>query len=67
MSFDAVLETTADSVAGKSALLRVQESLELEPGRRFRVLDAGIAVDSDDTTQPVIVTLAMFTEIYAMA
>jgi hypothetical protein len=67
MSFDAVLEPTADSVIGKSALLRVQESLELEPGRCFRVLDAGIAVDSDDTAQPVIVTLAMFSEIYAVA
>jgi hypothetical protein len=67
MSFDAVLEPTADSVAGKSALLRVQESLELEPGTRLRVLDAGIAVDSDDTTQPAIVTLAMFSEIYAVA
>ncbi len=67
MSFDAVLEPTADNVSGKSALLRVQESLELEPGNRFRVLDAGIAVDSDDAAQPVIVTLAMFSEIYAVA
>jgi len=31
------------------------------------VLDAGIAFDSDDVTQPVIVTLAMFSEIYEMA
>jgi hypothetical protein len=67
MSFDAVLEPTADNVRGKSALLRVQEPLELEPGSRFRVLDAGIAVDSDDAAQPVIVTLTMFSEIYAVA
>ena len=67
MSFDAVLEPTADDVRGKSALLRVQEPLELEPGSRFRVLDAGIAVDSDDAAQPVIVTLTMFSEIYAVA
>jgi hypothetical protein len=67
MSFDAVLEPSAGSVIGKSALLRVQESLELEPGRRFRVLDAGIAVDSDDAAQPVIVTLTTFSEIYAVA
>jgi CRISPR/Cas system-associated exonuclease Cas4 (RecB family) len=66
MSFDAVLESTTDSGTGKSALLRVQESLELEPGTRFRVLDAGIAVDADDAAQPVIVTLAMFSEIYAV-
>jgi hypothetical protein len=66
-SFDAVLESGADGVTGKSALLRVQESLELEPGKRFRVLDAGIAADPDDATQPLIVTLAMFSEIFAVA
>lgn len=67
MSFDAVLESGADGVAGKSALLRVHESLELEPGKRFRVLDAGIAADPDDAAQPLIVTLAMFSEIFAVA
>jgi hypothetical protein len=66
-SFDAVLESTADNITGKPALLRIQESWQLEPGRRFRVLDAGIAVDSDDVTQREIVTLAMFSEIYEVA
>jgi hypothetical protein len=66
-SFDAVLESTADDATGKPALLRTQESWQLEPGRSFRVLDAGIAVDSNDVTQPVIVTLAMFSEIYEVA
>jgi hypothetical protein len=66
-SFDAVLESTADNIIGKPALLRTQDPWQLEPGRSFRVLDAGIAVDSDDVTQPVIVTLTMFSEIYEMA
>ena len=67
MSFDAVLEPSGAGVAGKSALLRVQESLELQPGKRFRILDAGIAVDPDDATQRAIVTLTMFSEIFAVA
>jgi len=66
-SFDAVLECAGDNTTGKPALLRTQESWQLEPGRSFRVLDAGIAFDSDDGTQPAIVTLAMFSEIYEMA
>ena len=63
-SFDAVVESAADNTTGKPALLRTQESWQLEPGKSFRVLDAGIAVDTDDVAQPVIVTLAMFSEIY---
>ena len=66
MSFDAVLESTAENVTGKSPLLRILESSELDPGRRLRVLDAGSA-DSDDAAQPVIITLVMFSEIYAVA
>ena len=66
-SFDAVLEPTAGSGTGKSALLRVQGPLELETGRSFRILDAGIAIDSDDAALPVIVTLAMFSEIFSVA
>jgi CRISPR/Cas system-associated exonuclease Cas4 (RecB family) len=65
-SFDAVLES-ADGRAGKPALLRLQESYHLEPGRRFRILDAGIAVDAEDATQPVILTLALFSEIYEVS
>ena len=67
MSFDAVPESTAENVTGKSALLRNLESSELDPGRCLRVLDAGIAADSDDAAQPVIITLAMFSEIDAVA
>ena len=67
MSFDAVLEPSGGGVAGKSALVRVQESVELQPGKRFRILDAGIAVDPDDSTRRAIVTLTMFSEIFAVA
>lgn len=66
LSFDAILDTASGGQIGSSALLRVQEPLDLRPGSRFRILDAGIAVDPDDPTQPLIITLAMFSEIFAM-
>jgi len=67
MSFDAVVEPSPGAVTGRAALLRVQDSVELQPGKRFRVLDAAIAFDPDAETHPVIVTLAMFSEIFAVA
>lgn len=67
LSFDAVLETTAGIGLDRPALLRVQNSLDLQSGGRFRILDAGIAVDPDNPAQPMIVTLTMFSEIFAVA
>jgi hypothetical protein len=67
LSFDAVLETTAGIELDRPALLRVQNSLDLQSGSRLRVLDAGIAVDPDNPAQPMIVTLTMFSEIFAVA
>lgn len=67
LSFDAVLETTAGIALDRPALLRVQDPLDLHSGGRFRILDAGVAVDPDNPARPMIVTLTMFSEIFAVA
>jgi CRISPR/Cas system-associated exonuclease Cas4 (RecB family) len=67
MSWDAVIERSPGIATGKSALLRIQDAVELQPGKLVRILDAAIAVDPDDEGQPVIVTLAAFSEIFAVA
>lgn len=65
-SWDAVVVLSSAASVGKPALLRTQQAMELEPGMRIRVLDAVVAVDRKDEAQPVIVTLGMFSEMFAV-
>ena len=52
--------------ADKPALLRIPHPIELRPDTRVRVLDASVAVDAENDDQPAIVTLGMFSEMFAV-
>jgi hypothetical protein len=65
-SWDAVVVLSSAANAGKTALLRTQQALELKPGMRVRVLDAAVAVDREVEEHPVIVTMGMFSEMFAV-
>jgi hypothetical protein len=66
-SWDAVVTFSRIIGAGTPALLRTPGPLELEPGRRVRVLDASIVVDREDDASPVIVTFGILSEVFAVA
>ena len=65
-SWDAIVVLSSAASAGKPALLRTQQAMDLEPGTRVRALGAGVAVDREDEAQPVIVTLGTFSEMFAV-
>lgn len=65
-SWDAVVVLSSLVDVGKPALLRTQQPGVLQLGTRFRVLDGAVTVDREDHAQPVIVTLGMSSEIFAV-
>jgi hypothetical protein len=65
-SWDAVIVLSPVVQAGKPALLRVPHPIELRRDTRVRVLDASVAVDLENDEEPAIVTLGMFSEMYAV-
>jgi PD-(D/E)XK nuclease superfamily len=66
LSYDAVVVLSRVAHAGKPALFRVPQPVELRPGTRIRVLDAAVAVDLEDNEQPAIVTHGILSEMFAV-
>jgi hypothetical protein len=66
-SWDAVIVPSRTLASGKAALLRTPQDTQLRPGQHLRVLDAAIAVDSEEQDNPAIITVGTFSEIYAVA
>jgi CRISPR/Cas system-associated exonuclease Cas4 (RecB family) len=65
-SWNATVVVSPVVQAGKPALLRVPHPIELRPDIHIRVLDAAVAIDPESDDQPAIVTLGMFSEMFAM-
>jgi hypothetical protein len=65
-SWDAQVELSGDARQGKPVLLRTSGDVEFRAGDRRRILDAAITVDREDETQPVVVTLGILSETYAL-
>jgi hypothetical protein len=65
-SWDAVVQVARDVATGKPAVLRTKGNLEFQPGQHLRVLDAAIATEVEDDSQPAIITLGTLTEAYAV-
>lgn len=63
-SWDAVVMRARDLPARTPVLLRLQQFDEFKEGTRVRVLDGGLARDSEDDTAPAIVTLGLLSEAY---
>ena len=59
-------ELSRDAPTGKSAVLRTRGDVELRSGDRLRVLDATVAVDSEDEAQPAVITLGSLSEIFTV-
>src|SRR5262249_13061165 len=65
-SWGATVVLSSVTRTGKPALLRLPHPIELRPDTRIRVLDAAVAVDPESDDQPAIVTLGMFSEMFAI-
>jgi hypothetical protein len=65
-SWDAVVVLSPFVQAGKPALLRIPQPVELRPEMRVRVLDASVALDPERNDQPMIVTLGTYSEMFAV-
>jgi hypothetical protein len=65
-SWGATVVLSSATRAGKPALLRLPHPVELRPDTRIRVLDAAVAVDPESDDQPAIVTLGIFSEMFAI-
>ena len=64
-SWDATAEASARFPRGRSILLRTSDDMQLRPGQRLRVLNAGFGAESIDE-EPVVVTLGSFSEVYSV-
>jgi len=64
--WDGIVVLSPAVPAGKPALLRVPHPVELEEDMAVRVLDAAVATDSEQDYQPAIITLGMFSEMFAI-
>jgi hypothetical protein len=64
-SWDAVTEVSGWLPHRKPVLLRTSDDLSLHRNQRLRIIDAGVAADSDET-QPAVVTIGVLTEIYSV-
>jgi hypothetical protein len=62
-SWDATAEASARFPRGQAILLRTSDDLQLRPGLRLRVLNAGFGVGPKDE-EPAVVTLGAFSEVY---
>jgi hypothetical protein len=65
-SWYATAEASARFPLGRSVLLRTSDDMQLRPGQRLRVLNAGLGAESTDE-EPVVVTLGSFSELYSVA
>lgn len=65
-SWDAVVVRARDLQTNTSALLRVQQPVELKAGMLVRVLDGALARDPEDPAAPAIVTLGAFSESFVV-
>jgi CRISPR/Cas system-associated exonuclease Cas4 (RecB family) len=65
-SWDAIILLSPDLPAGKPALLRIPHPIDLRRDTRVRVLDASLSVNLENEEEPAIVTLGMFSEMYAL-
>ena len=67
-SWDARVEFSGTAPAGKSAVLRTSSGIDCEfaGGDRVRALGASLAAQSEDETQPLVITLGAYSEIYAV-
>lgn len=66
LSWDAWVVLSPVAKSGHPAILRTQQATELKPGMRLRVLDAAVAVGREHEGEPVVVTLGMFSEMFAV-
>jgi hypothetical protein len=66
-SWDAVVMLSPVASAGKPALLRLPNPVELQPNTCVRVLDASVTVDPESDDQLAIVTLGTFSETFSLA
>ncbi len=65
-SWDAQVVVSGNAPAGKLAVLRTRGDVEFRIGDRIRVIDAAVTVDGEDMAQPVVITLGVLTETYAV-
>jgi len=64
-SWDATAEASARFPRGRAILLRTSDDLQLRPGQRLRILNAGFGVGLKDE-EPAVVTLGSFSEIFSV-
>lgn len=66
-SWDAVVELSRGLPAGKRVLLRTNGDIQFCDNDRIRLLDAAVTVSEADNTQPVVITLGILSEVFAVS
>jgi hypothetical protein len=64
-SWDAEADVSSRFPRGRSVLLRTSDEIQLRPGQRLRVLDAGFGAEASEE-EPVVVTIGSLSEVYSV-